>query len=432
MKKLYRAVLPILLFFAGVLSVNALDLIILKNGTVIEAKVMEITPTEIRYKRPTNLNGPMIIIPANDVLSIRYENGTTDFIGGGGTGTTGAAAASGGTTGAPVPQPGTITPLQGILNTLPEIRVAGNRLKFDFTGDTWTAKINGENFSTGTLNIEMTGNGALLTLKQTHIWPGAVGKTAGKIAGMVPGGAVVTGALNAAGSIAGLAGAVEASGTEIVLQYQTVPSTKLSLVSINSGEKQPRQTKEKKQDESGQENKLVSVKFSLGLVINYYVSDNTEHTYYNNTDDFYSGSFLGFAPALSFRLLFSPENKLRFGTGVDVSYTFVKIQIASNTDDFGFASPGTLAPYGIIGYGTIFLHTGYDFAFGALYLAPSWAITNHLLIGVPMSLFGTNQRRPSVANSIYPPDYPPDDVMAHRTKRKSEHFLIGLSIQWVF
>ncbi|MDR0321100.1 MAG: hypothetical protein LBI28_06330 [Treponema sp.] len=56
------------------------DLIIMRDSNVIEAKVTEISPTEIRYKRFDNLDGPTVVIPAANVLSIRYENGTTEVI----------------------------------------------------------------------------------------------------------------------------------------------------------------------------------------------------------------------------------------------------------------------------------------------------------------------------------------------------------------
>ena len=64
---------------AGICSVAAQDLIVLRNGTMIEAKVTEISPTEIRYKRFDNLDGPTIVIPVADVLSIKYENGTYEI-----------------------------------------------------------------------------------------------------------------------------------------------------------------------------------------------------------------------------------------------------------------------------------------------------------------------------------------------------------------
>ena len=43
----------------GAFNVNAQDLIVLKDGN-IEAKVMEISQSEIRYKRPDNLELQML------------------------------------------------------------------------------------------------------------------------------------------------------------------------------------------------------------------------------------------------------------------------------------------------------------------------------------------------------------------------------------
>jgi hypothetical protein len=84
----------------------------------------------------------------------------------------------------------------------------------------------------------------MLTLKQTHIWPGAVGKTAGRVAGMIPGAGAVGGALSTAGSVAGSVaaatgsdGSVEAPGTEIILEYKMGPPAKLSLVSVSEKDK---------------------------------------------------------------------------------------------------------------------------------------------------------------------------------------------------
>lgn len=61
-------------FFAGHF-LNAMDLIILRDGNVIEARVVEISATEIRYRRIDHLDGPIIVISVDRVLSIRYENG---------------------------------------------------------------------------------------------------------------------------------------------------------------------------------------------------------------------------------------------------------------------------------------------------------------------------------------------------------------------
>ena len=70
----------VFLFAVGMFSVNAQDLIILRNGNVIEAIVIEITPSEIRYRRFDHLEGPVIVIPADSVHSIRYENGIVEII----------------------------------------------------------------------------------------------------------------------------------------------------------------------------------------------------------------------------------------------------------------------------------------------------------------------------------------------------------------
>jgi len=228
-----RVLILTVMLVIGVFSVNAQDLIILKNGNVIEGKVMEISPTEIRYKRLNNLNGPMMIIPADNVLSIRYENGITEVINEAATGGTGSTS-SGAVGGTSFQQTGLTPPLQMILNALPTVPVAGNNLKFEFSGDTWTARVNGENFSTGTIEFETTSDGGILKLKQTHIWPGAVGRTAGRIASVIPGGSSVGSVLNTAGSVAGLAGAVEAPGSEIILEYRAGPSASLSLVAFNN------------------------------------------------------------------------------------------------------------------------------------------------------------------------------------------------------
>jgi hypothetical protein len=73
-------VFTVVFLFLGICSVAAQDIIILKDGNTIAAKVSEISTTEIRYKRFDNLDGPTIVIPADKVLSIRYQNGTQEII----------------------------------------------------------------------------------------------------------------------------------------------------------------------------------------------------------------------------------------------------------------------------------------------------------------------------------------------------------------
>ena len=77
MKRFY---ITVLILLAGIYSVTAQDLIIMRDGNIIEARVMEISLTEIKYKRFEHLDGPTIVIPAANVLSIRYESGTSEVI----------------------------------------------------------------------------------------------------------------------------------------------------------------------------------------------------------------------------------------------------------------------------------------------------------------------------------------------------------------
>lgn len=70
-----RAILPLLLACLGLAAMQAQDLITLRDGTDIEAKVLQVSPDEIKYKRTDNPDGPDFILPTADVLLIRYANG---------------------------------------------------------------------------------------------------------------------------------------------------------------------------------------------------------------------------------------------------------------------------------------------------------------------------------------------------------------------
>jgi hypothetical protein len=56
------------------------DVILLKNGEEISAKVLEITPTEVKYKRCDNLEGPTTTIYKSSIFSITYANGSKEVI----------------------------------------------------------------------------------------------------------------------------------------------------------------------------------------------------------------------------------------------------------------------------------------------------------------------------------------------------------------
>lgn len=67
------------LFILGILSVNAQDIITKKNSDDINAKILEVTSTEIKFKRFEDLNGPTFTLLKSEVLMVRYENGTKDI-----------------------------------------------------------------------------------------------------------------------------------------------------------------------------------------------------------------------------------------------------------------------------------------------------------------------------------------------------------------
>lgn len=59
---------------------HAQDVIVKNDGSTITSKVTEITGTEIKYKKFSNLNGPTYTIGKNEVNYINYENGERETI----------------------------------------------------------------------------------------------------------------------------------------------------------------------------------------------------------------------------------------------------------------------------------------------------------------------------------------------------------------
>ena len=59
---------------------KAQDNIVLKNGSEIKVKVLEVSPTEIKYRRQDNPDGPVYTTGARDILLIQYANGTKDVL----------------------------------------------------------------------------------------------------------------------------------------------------------------------------------------------------------------------------------------------------------------------------------------------------------------------------------------------------------------
>lgn len=57
---------------------SAQDVIVKKDQSTVMSKVLEITSTEIKYKKWNNLDGPTYSINRSEVLSINYENGEVE------------------------------------------------------------------------------------------------------------------------------------------------------------------------------------------------------------------------------------------------------------------------------------------------------------------------------------------------------------------
>lgn len=71
----------LLLFWAlccGISAAVAQDLIVKTDSTRIEARVTEVSPETVRYKRFSNPDGPTYVLPVAGIDYIRYANGETD------------------------------------------------------------------------------------------------------------------------------------------------------------------------------------------------------------------------------------------------------------------------------------------------------------------------------------------------------------------
>ncbi len=65
-------------FSLGATGSFAQDTIYTRSGEVIPAKVYEIGATEIKYKKPSNPDGPLYVTTKEQVAVIQYKNGSKD------------------------------------------------------------------------------------------------------------------------------------------------------------------------------------------------------------------------------------------------------------------------------------------------------------------------------------------------------------------
>lgn len=76
--KIGKFVVLVLLVFGHSIDGTAQDIITMRTGEDVPAKVMEVTPTEIKYKKLDNPDGPTYTANRSDIFRITYANGTKE------------------------------------------------------------------------------------------------------------------------------------------------------------------------------------------------------------------------------------------------------------------------------------------------------------------------------------------------------------------
>lgn len=61
--------------------VAAQDVIVKKDGSTILSKVVEVSDTQVKYKKFSNLEGPTYIVSISELMSINYQNGEKENFG---------------------------------------------------------------------------------------------------------------------------------------------------------------------------------------------------------------------------------------------------------------------------------------------------------------------------------------------------------------
>lgn len=74
-----KIILLLAIILGAALSAEAQDVITTRRWEQIQAKVLEVSPSHVRYKRYSNLEGPTYTIYTSDLIKIRYENGEEDI-----------------------------------------------------------------------------------------------------------------------------------------------------------------------------------------------------------------------------------------------------------------------------------------------------------------------------------------------------------------
>jgi hypothetical protein len=74
-----KSIILLAVFFGSMATISAQDIITLKNGDEIKAKVQEVGLSDVKYKKFENLTGPTYTLLKTEIFMIKYENGEKDI-----------------------------------------------------------------------------------------------------------------------------------------------------------------------------------------------------------------------------------------------------------------------------------------------------------------------------------------------------------------
>lgn len=77
--KLLHGIFVSLFFVVFAFKSFSQDVILLKNGDEVQAKVLEILPEEIQYTKWSDQNGKVISLSKGEIFMIKYQNGSKDI-----------------------------------------------------------------------------------------------------------------------------------------------------------------------------------------------------------------------------------------------------------------------------------------------------------------------------------------------------------------
>jgi len=67
-------------FYTKAPAPDSCDILVFKDGSEIRANVLEVIPTEVKYKRCDNIEGPSYLTNKKDLFMIKFRNGTREVI----------------------------------------------------------------------------------------------------------------------------------------------------------------------------------------------------------------------------------------------------------------------------------------------------------------------------------------------------------------